>query len=86
MAWWLVREKQVPPLIVELLEEATQRLVRQEIRHAHSVEPAAACLAVEEPPAQATLRRVTRPRALLVQPEQQSDRLARAFFAPGRRP
>jgi hypothetical protein len=43
MAWWLVREKRAPVVIVELLEKATRRLVRWEIRQAHSTEPAARC-------------------------------------------
>ncbi len=57
MASWLVQEKRVPVVIVELLEEETRRLVRREIRQAHSAEPAAQCLAVEKQPARATLRR-----------------------------
>jgi hypothetical protein len=57
MAQWLVREKRAPVVIVELREEATRRLVRREIRQAHSAEPAAQCLAVEKQLAQATLRR-----------------------------
>lgn len=60
MAYWLVREKRLPVVIVELLEEATQRLVRQ----ARWAELAAPCLAVEKRPARATLRR-----ALLARPE-----------------
>ena len=69
----------MPVVIVELLEKATQRLVRREIRQAHSVEPAALRLAVEKRPALGTLQP-----AVLARPEQQWDRLARAFFAPGR--
>jgi hypothetical protein len=53
----VVRERLVPVMIVELLEEATRRLVRREIRQAHSAEPAAQCLAAEKRPARATLRR-----------------------------
>ncbi len=34
MASWLVQEKRVPVVIVELLEEETRRLVRREIRQA----------------------------------------------------
>ena len=78
MASWPAREKRAPVVIVELLEKATRRLARPEIRQEHSVEPAALCLAADEQRAQATLRR-----ALLAQPEQQWDRLARAFFAQG---
>ena len=44
-------------VIVELLEEATQRHVRREIRQAHSAEPAVPFLAAEKRPAPATLRR-----------------------------
>jgi hypothetical protein len=76
-----VREKRAPVVMVELLEKATLRLVRWEIREAHSVEPAAPRLAVEERQALVTLRQ-----ALLARPEQQSGRLVRAFFAPGRQP
>ena len=54
---WLVREKRVPVVIVELQEEATRRLVQREIRQAHWAEPAASCLAVEKRPVRATLRR-----------------------------
>ena len=57
MAYWPVREKQVPVAIVELLEGARRRRVRREIRQAHSAEPAGPCLAVEKRPARATLRR-----------------------------
>ena len=64
MAWWLVREKQVAVVIVELLAKATRRLVRREIRPAPWTEPAAPCLAAEEQPARATLRR-----ALFARPE-----------------
>jgi hypothetical protein len=52
-----VREKQVPVVIVELLEEAMRRLVQREIPQAHWAEPAAPSLAAEERPARATLRR-----------------------------
>jgi len=52
-----VREKRAPVVIVELLEEATRRLVRREIREAHWVEPAALRLAAEKRQAPATLRR-----------------------------
>ena len=64
MASWLVQEKRVPVVIVELPEQATRRLVRREIRQAHWIEQAAPCLAVERQPARATLRR-----ALLARPE-----------------
>ena len=57
MASWLVQEKRVPVVIVELPEQATRRLVRREIRQAHSAEPAGPCLAVEKRPARATFRR-----------------------------
>ena len=46
MASWLVREKRAPVVMVELLEEATRRLVWEEVRRARSVEPAAPRLAV----------------------------------------
>jgi hypothetical protein len=74
-----VREKRGPVVMVELLEKATLRLVRWEIREAHSVEPAAPRLAVEERQALVTLRR-----AVLARSEQRSGRLGRAFFAPDR--
>jgi hypothetical protein len=32
MAWWLVRGKRVPLVIVELLEQAMRRLVRAKTR------------------------------------------------------
>ena len=67
-------------VIVELLEEETRRLVQREIRQAHSTEPAAE----EQTLAQATLRWVPQPQALLALAEWQSGRLARAFFARGR--
>jgi hypothetical protein len=52
--------------MVELLEKATRRLVQQENRQAHSTEPAAPCPAAEEQTlAQAILRQVTLPQALL---------------------
>ena len=57
MASWVVREKQVPAVIVELLAKATRRLVQREIRRAHWAEPAAPSLAAEERPVRATLRR-----------------------------
>ena len=57
MASWLVQEKRVPVVIVELPEQATRRLVRREIRQAHWIEQAAPCLAVEKRQAPATLRR-----------------------------
>ena len=69
MAWWLVREKRVPAVIVELLEKATRRLVRWEIRQTHSVEPAAPRLVVEKRPAQATLQWALLPPARLALPE-----------------
>jgi hypothetical protein len=50
--------------MVELLEKATLRLVRWEIRQVHSVEPAVPRLAVEKQLARATLQR-----ALLARPE-----------------
>jgi hypothetical protein len=52
-----VREKRVPVVIVESLEEATQGLVRREIRQADLAEPAVLFLAAEKQPARATLRR-----------------------------
>jgi len=53
-----VREKRVPVVvIVELLEEATRRLVGRRIRPAHWAEPAAPSPAAEEQPARATFRR-----------------------------
>ena len=58
MAWWLVREKRPQLVTVELQEvEATQRLVRREIRQAHSAEPAAPHLAAEEQSRRALLAR-----------------------------
>ena len=74
----------MPVVIVELLMKATRRLVQPEIRQAHWVErtePAEPSLAAEERPPAATLRQ-----ALLARSAQQSDRLARAFFAQDRRP
>ena len=70
----------MPPVIVEVQERATRRLVRAEIRQAHSVEP---CLGAEKQPARATLLLAPLPRARLARREWQSDRLALAFFAPG---
>ena len=67
-------------VIVESLEKATRRLVQREVRQPHRVEPAAE----EQTLAQATLRWVPQPQALLALAEWQSGRLARAFFAPGR--
>ena len=46
----------MPLVIVALLGAATRRLVRREIRKAHSVEPAGPHLAAEELQARATLR------------------------------
>ena len=54
----------MPVVIVELLEEPTQGLVRREIRQAHLAEPAVPFLAAEKRPARATLRR-----ALVALPE-----------------
>jgi len=56
MAEWVVREKQVPMVIVELRVEAMRRLVRREIRQGRSVEPAVLHLVADEQPAQAILR------------------------------
>jgi hypothetical protein len=56
MAWWPVREKRVPVVIVDLLAKATRRLVRREIRQAPWAEPAALSLAAEERLVPATLR------------------------------
>ena len=56
MECWQVREKPVQVVIVDLPGEAMRRLVRREIRQAHSAEPAAPCLAAEKQVAQATLR------------------------------
>jgi hypothetical protein len=74
MAWWLVREKRVPVVIVELQEEATRRFVQREIRQAHCAEQAAPCVAVGKRLAQ----------ALFALAALRSGRLALAFFAPGR--
>ena len=71
----------MPVVIVELLMKATRRLVQREIRQADWAEPAAPSPAAEERPPAATLRQ-----ALLARSAQQSDRLARAFFAQDRRP
>ena len=60
----MVREKQVPVVMVEVLKKATLRPVRWEIPQAHLVGPAAPYLAAEKRPARATLRR-----ALLARPE-----------------
>jgi hypothetical protein len=79
MAWWLEREKRMPVVIVELQEEATQRVVRRESQQARRAEPAVPCLAVEKPPARGMLRR-----ALFAQLALRSGRLERAFSAPGR--
>ena len=46
----------MPLVIVALLGAATRRLVRREIRQAHSVESAGPHLAAEELQARATLR------------------------------
>ena len=81
-----MQEKRAPVVTVELLEKATRRLVQREIPQAHSAQPAAQFLAVEERPALAILRRATLPLALFALPEQQSGRLARAFFAPTPQP
>ena len=80
MAYWLVRGKRPQVVIVELQEEATRRLVRRENRREHSAERAATCLVADERPVPATLRWAALSRA------RQSDRLAQAFFAPGRQP
>jgi hypothetical protein len=56
-----VREKRVPLVIVELQVEATGRLVQRENRQAHSTEPPAE----EQTLAQATLRWMPLPQALL---------------------
>jgi hypothetical protein len=53
-----VQEKRVPMVIVELQVEATPRLVRREIQHVNSAEPAALYRAADERPAQATLQPV----------------------------
>ena len=45
-------------VIVELQVEATPRLVRREIQHVNSAEPAALYRAADERPAQATLQPV----------------------------
>ena len=72
-------------MIVELQVEATQRLARREVRQEHLVEPALPCLAADERPARATLQPAALPRERFAQPELQSDRLGRAFFALIRR-
>ena len=51
MAKRLGQETRVPVMIVELLEEATRRLVRPEIRQAHSAELAGLYLVADEQPA-----------------------------------
>ena len=85
MAEWLVREKQVSMVIVELRVEATWRLVRREIRQGHSAEPAVLRhLAADEQPARAILRQAVLPRERFAPPAWQSVRRARAFFAPTR--
>ena len=71
-------------MIVELQVEATPRLVRREIQQVNSAEPAVLYRAADELLAQATLQPVALPRERFAQPELQSDRLARAFFAPSR--
>jgi hypothetical protein len=67
MAYWLVRARRVPMVIVELKAEAKQRLVRREIRQAqpHSAEPAALHLSADEQPARASLRLAAVPRTRL---------------------
>ena len=68
MASWPAREKRAPVVMVGLLEKATRRLQ----------------MAGWRPPLLVTHQaRATFRRALLAQPEQQWDRLARAFFAQG---
>lgn len=57
MAFWPVRENQVPVVIVELLAMVKRRLVQREIRLMHRAELVASFLAAEEQPARATLRR-----------------------------
>ena len=84
MAERLVREKQVPMVIVELREEATWRLVRREIRQGHSAEPAVLHLAADEQPARTILRQAVLPREQFAPPEWQSVPRAMAFFAPTR--
>ena len=97
MASWLVREKRAPMVIVELLEEATRDLVWGEVRRASSVEQAAPRQKTADPPSPRLRRASWRPpllgvrqaRAMLRQvlfalQALRSDRLARAFFAPGR--
>ena len=56
MAWWLVREKRVQVVMVELLETATQRL-RTAFRQEHWAESVAPCLAVEKRQGPPALRR-----------------------------
>ena len=73
----------MPPVIVAQ-PEAMRRFVQQEMQRAHSAEPAAQYLGAEKQPVQAILRRAPRTRAVLAQQAWQSDRLARASFAPGR--
>jgi hypothetical protein len=51
-----VREKQVPPVIVELLAKST-RLVQREFRRPHSVELGAPHLAAEKQLERAALQR-----------------------------
>jgi hypothetical protein len=83
MAQWLVREKRVPAVIVGLAE-ARRHPVRREIRQARAAEPAALGPAAEKQLVQATLLSAALLRAQLVRQASQSDRRARAFFAPGR--
>ena len=56
-------------VIVELLEETTQRLGQREIPQAHSAEPAAPCLASPERLPLAILQRAALRRARLAQQE-----------------
>ena len=76
MAWWPVQEKQVPAVIVELLAKATRP------KRADQPSPRLRRASWRSPLLVA--QRATLRRALLARAEQQSGRLARAFFAPGR--
>jgi len=55
----------MPAVIGEVQEKPTRRLVWQEIRQAHSAEPAALHLTADEQPARAILRLAAQPRARL---------------------
>ena len=77
MAWWLVREKRAQQVMIELPGKAMRRRKTADPPSPRLRRPGRPLPVAR--PARATLRR-----ALLVVRVQQSDRLARVFFAPDR--